>query len=120
MDFLHSHSLLISLSIGIASILLGISAMIRRNPGRRLIRLGLSAAVLATISLVISIVVHRHWGHGPASAQPMDVVRFVGSHTGFLSASVVIAVGLTLTFYARRRRVLPDNSYKPDPLRKSA
>lgn len=119
MDFLYSHSLLISLITGAASILLGIPATLGRSPGSRLIRLGLSAAVLATVSLVISIVVHRHWGHGPASVEPMDVVRFVSSHIGFLSATVVIAVGLALALYARRRRQPPGNSFKPKPLRYS-
>ena len=106
MDFLYSYSLLISLITGAVSIPLGALAILRRGPGSRLIRLGLSAVALATISLAISVVVHRHWGHGPASVEPMDVVRFVGSHTGFLAASIVIAVGLALTLYARRRRHL--------------
>lgn len=116
MHFLYSHSLLISLIAGVASILLGISAMLGRNPGSRLIRLSISAAVLAAISLVISIVAHRHWGHGPASAEPMDIVRFVGSHIGFLSASAVIIVGLALALYARRRSRPSSNSFKPKPL----
>jgi hypothetical protein len=119
MDFLYSYSLLISLITGAASIPLGIFAMLRRSPGPRLIRLGLSAVVLATISLVISVVVHRHWGHGPASVEPMDVVRFVVSHTGFLAASIVIAIGLALVLYARQLRQPPNNSFKPKPLRYS-
>lgn len=120
MDFLYSYSLLISLVSGAASIPLGVLAMLRPGPGSHLIRLGLSAVVLATISLVISIVVHRHWGHGPTSVEPMDVVRFVGSHTGFLAASIVVFIGWTLVLYAGRRRQLPNNSFKPKPLRGSA
>lgn len=120
MDFLYSYSLLISLITGASSIPLGALAILRPSPGSRLIRLGLSAVVLATISLVISIVVHRHWGHGPASIEPMDVVRFVGSHTGFLAASIVIVIGWALVLHARRRKQLPNNSFKPKPLRGSA
>ena len=117
MDFLHSYSLLISLVTGAASILLGVLAILRPSPGSRLIRMGLSAVVLATVSLVVSVLVHRHWGHGPASAEPMDIVRFVVSHNGFLAAGAVIVVGLALALHARRRRQPPSNSFKPNPLR---
>ena len=98
----YSYSLLISLISGCAGVLIGVLTMVRRGSRSRLIRLGLPAVVLAALSLVISIV-HWRWGHGPPSAEPMGIVRFAGSHTGFLAASVVIVVGLVLVLYARRR-----------------
>lgn len=105
MDFLYSFSLLTSLVAGCAGVLLGVLALLMRAPGRPLVRAGLSAVVLAALGLLTSVTVHWHWGHGPASAEPMGVARFMASHTAFLVTGTIITVGLVLVLYARRRGV---------------
>lgn len=103
MDLLYSYSLLMSMIFGGVSVLIGAIAALRQGSGQRLVRLGSSAVAVALLSLVVSIVVHRHWGHGPTSAEPMELARFVGSHAGFLAASAIIGLGVVLILYARRR-----------------
>lgn len=83
--------------------LIGIVALLGRGLGSTLIVAGLSAVVLAAFGLVISMVVHWRWGHGPTSTEPMDLPQFVGFHTAFLVAGVVIVIGLVVLLYARRR-----------------
>ena len=104
MDFLYSCSLLVSLAAGSASLLIGIVAVLSRRANLLFIRAGLSAVALALIGLAVSVKVHWRWGHGPASAEPMGVARFFGSHTAFLVAGLIMIVGLVLVLYARRRR----------------
>ena len=103
MDILYSCSLLIALLAGGVAVLLGILAVLRIGPDWLRVA-GMSAVALAVLGLVTSVAVHRHWGHGPASAEPMDAARFVSSHPGFLVASIVIVAGLVVLGYARRRR----------------
>lgn len=103
MDLLYSLSLLISLICGGLGCLIGGLATFGRHISLRLVRLGLAATAVAAVSLVTSIVVHRHWGHGSNAIEPMAIARFAGSHTGFLAAIVVIVVGLMLLLRARRR-----------------
>lgn len=103
MDLLYSYTLLISVILGGVSVLIGGIAMLGHGSGRNLVRLGLSAVAFAVLSLATSVAVHRHWGHGPTSAEPMGFARFAGSHAGFLVASVIIGLGVILMLYARRR-----------------
>ena|SRR5688572_10125517 len=103
MDFIYSCSLFVSLVAGSLAVLIGVLAIVRNGPS--LIRAGLSAVSLSTLALAISVVVHWRWGHGPASAEPMGVARFLGSHTAFAAAFGVTAVGLVVILYARRRRL---------------
>ena len=104
MDFLYSSSLLISMVAGSAAVLIGMLAIFREGAGSSLIRAGLSAVAVAAFGLVVSVAVHWRWGHGPTSAEPMPLARFVGSHTGFLLAIIIIVVGLATLLYARKRR----------------
>jgi len=103
MDLLYSYSLLMSLVSGGLGCMIGGLAVFGRDSSPHLVRLGLSATAVAALSLATSIVVHWHWGHGPAGTEPMGFARFAGSHTGFLAASVVVVVGCVLLLHARRR-----------------
>lgn len=104
MDFIYSSSLLISLLAGSAGALIGVLALLGSKAGRSLIGAGLSAVALALLALVISVVVHWQWGHGPTSASPMNAADFVGAHTAFLVSGVIIVVGLVVLLYVRQRQ----------------
>jgi len=103
MDFLYSSSLTISMVAGCAGVLVGVLALLQRTRGSLLVRAGLLAIALAALGLLTSVAVHWHWGHGPTSPEPMGVARFIGSHTAFLVASIILVVGLAVVLYARRR-----------------
>jgi len=103
MDFLYSSSLTISMVAGCAGVLVGVLALLQHARGSLLVRAGLLAITLAALGLSTSVAVHWHWGHGPTSPEPMGVARFIGSHTAFLVASIILVVGLAVVLYARRR-----------------
>ena len=63
----------------------------------------LGALVLGATSLVISAGLHGRWGHGPASAEPMNAACFTGEHEAFLVAAFVLVVGIALVGRASRR-----------------
>ena len=106
MDLLYSSSLFISLVAGSTAVLIGVLALPGTGLARSLIGAGFWAVALAVLSLLTSVVVHRNWGHGPASAAPMDGAQFVGNHTAFLVAGAIVVIGLMVLFWARRRRRL--------------
>lgn len=103
MDHLYSYSLLIALVAGGAGVLFGAFALVSSN-SKLLFRAGLSAVAVGSLGLLISVVAHRHLGHGPASVEPMGTTRFLASHPAFPLTGVIIVVGLVVILCAWRRR----------------
>ena len=103
MDLLYSVSLLVSLIMGGAGTLLGLIALQGRWPRRTLIRAGLAAVALGALGLLVSVTVHWHWGHGPASPEPMNSAQFIDAHAAFPVAGAIIVAGLVLLLSAKRR-----------------
>lgn len=77
MTALYSVSLIVALLTGAFALLGGVFALLKSGahelPAVRLwIRTSIGALALGTLSLVISVLVHLLWGHGPMSVQPLD------------------------------------------------
>ncbi len=112
MDALYSWSLLLALILGIGGVLLGLFVVWqnRTKPGIagrgngvafRTARVGV---VVGSICLIFSVIVHGRWGHGAASAEPMDAATFVQIHPSFVVASIVVLIGGGLVLYAKRQQ----------------
>lgn len=107
MDQLYSWALLVALVAGAAGILLGALPLLGRtskaSPEGRTGRVALGLVLLGGVSLAISVGVHGRWGHGPASAEPMDIARFATAHPAFFVAGFVLIGALGVIGYARKR-----------------
>ena len=113
MDLLYSVSLMVALVAGAVGASVAAFTLWRPDVSaspkglrRRVssIRVAVGALALGALSLVISAAVHRWWGHGPASAAPMDVARFIFEHEAFVVVAVVLVIGFALAAHAARRR----------------
>ena len=62
-------------------------------------RVAVAALVLGAVSLVVSTVVHLRWGHGPGSAEPMEMRRFLSEHEAFGVAALILATGFVVAAY---------------------
>ena len=115
-DLVYSSSLLVALTSAGLALLLGIVAVARNasaaearrsffaaRPGT--IRAALGALLVGASSLVVSVAVHRHWGHGPTGAEPMDLAQFLSAHEAFPLAAFALVAGLVVVAYAAWRRV---------------
>lgn len=112
MDFLHSVSLIVALLVGILALTRGAFVLLSDHAGRQPAarawavllsnRVAVAALTLGTFSLVISVVVHHNWGHGPTTVTPMAFWRLLAEHEVFIVAAVVLASGVTLNAYATR------------------
>ena len=84
--------------------LLGAAGILRSRPGGLAGSAAPVVLAVAVTSLLISVATHRYWGHGPASLEPMDNVRFILAHKAFVVAGAVALTGLVLVMYGRRYR----------------
>ena len=100
MDLLYSMALLLALLAGGLGLLLGTWA--RRRAPRRAGRAARVVLGVAGLSLAVSVGVHAWWGHGPASAEPMDMAKFVAVHPAFLVAGGLVVLGLAVLAIGRR------------------
>lgn len=116
MDSLYSWSLLLALVSGAVGTLLGVLALLQsvpkahspgrhRHPVARLASTRIASGVitLGGISLTVSVLVHGRWGHGPASADSMNLSAFTSAHPSFVVAGSLIVLGWALRAYAKRR-----------------
>ena len=96
MDTVYSSTLLVSLVLGGVAVLLGLYARFRSAPSSPAGRLARGAVLFATLSLVVSVVVHWIWGHGPSSLEPMTAGPFIQNHAAFLVSGLLVTVGWVL------------------------
>jgi hypothetical protein len=106
MERLYSVTLFIALLAGSLAVLRGIFRLLKGSP--RLVGVLSARAVafvliLGTLALMISVSVHHLWGHGPASAQPLEFGPLIAQHEAFIVAAALLALGLALTGYAGRK-----------------
>ena len=63
---------------------------------------------IATVALVVSVVVHARWGHGPTSAEPLRVGQLLSAHPAFLwAAMLLVFAGMPaalIAAWSRQRR----------------
>ena len=104
MDTLYSLSLLVSLLAGGAGLVLSALTAVSSRPLPWKIRHCLLVTLVGIAALAVSVSVHRFWGHGPASAEPMAGQQFLGEHTAFVVSGAVLAAGLVMVWIARYRR----------------
>jgi hypothetical protein len=103
MDFLYSISLLLALIAGVSALALIIAGFLNQSRRVLLTELGKLAVRISALSLILSVMVHWHWGHDVSSLEPMSFRLFVESHPAFLVAGAIIAIGLLLSLRGRKR-----------------
>lgn len=103
MDNLYSLSLLVSLIAGSLGVIMGAIAAFSNGPKKTVLRIGLASTLSGMAALAVSVLVHRYWGHGPGSLEPMAWGAFLEFHTAFTVAGVLLAAGLAVYWYAQTR-----------------
>ena len=96
MDTLYAASLLVALVGGGLAVAGPISALVVRSGRARIrcSRFGVGALACGAAAGVVSFVVHRRWGHGPESVEPMALGAFVSAHPAYATAGVLLLAGL--------------------------
>lgn len=98
MDRLHSLSLLVALLAAGVGAVAGVVALGTRIRGRESPRPSVTAGVGAALGFasgLVSFLVHRRFGHGPASATPLGLAELVARHPAYLVVLATAAVGAT-------------------------
>lgn len=114
MDHLYNGTLLLAMVATGVGALAGMLALMRRTERstarddlgseQRWLLLAFGAVLLGGFSLLVSFVVHAVWGHGAASAEPMDFATLLAAHPSFAVVGLVLIIDLALVVYARKRR----------------
>lgn len=114
MDMLYAITLIVAMAAGALALLMNIFVLLQGDarmtstaPIWRVLhsqRVAAGALVLGALSLAISVVVHSRWGHGPATAAPMDLRRLIAEHEAFPTVTAILALGLALIVYRRWRQ----------------
>lgn len=102
-DFAYSAGLLMSLLCGAAALVCLLSAAVLRSSAvaARMRVAGSALLALGFVSCVVALVVHRVWGHGARSPEPMQLRQFLGSHPAFVIVGCLLLAGFLLILVAR-------------------
>jgi len=102
MDALYSATLLAALTSAMIGAVSGALALWRPEaPWRRMASWSINLALLFG---AVSFTVHLHFGHGPASPEPMDMVRFLRIHPAYGVVLLLSLFGIGAALCSRRRR----------------
>ncbi len=108
MDTLYSVSLMLSLIAGGVGVVFASLILIGRRLRRvksseyqsflfsRLKRIAWWLVLFALAALLISLLIHRVWGHGHGSIEAMDSVTFLKAHPAFFVAAGLIILSAVL------------------------
>lgn len=113
MDPLYSITLLVSLTAGALSVLVGLPALAKTwllFPGkpessgtRRICRVATTGALVSVGFAILSIGVHLTFSHRPGSAEGLGLIAFLIVHPAYLGALFTAAVGALLASLAKSR-----------------
>jgi hypothetical protein len=103
MDLLYSSALLISLIGGSLSLLGGLAIALKPALSLPLGRPVWITALMAGVSLALSVIVHRVWGHGGSSPEPMGALKFVSEHSAFLVSAAIMFIAIAFISFVKPR-----------------
>jgi peptidoglycan biosynthesis protein MviN/MurJ (putative lipid II flippase) len=112
MDTVYSLSLLVSLAAGVLGMAFCLPLLQNRKApdkaGDRKAQIVLALGVATLISGGISAVVHRLYGHGQGSGEPMTWLQFLGNHKAYWIVLVLFAVVFATRSITKRDSVADD------------
>lgn len=114
MDTLYAVALIVAIAAAAVAILtslltlMGSDAHLQSGPRvwRILLshRLARGALALGVFSLIVSVLVHSRWGHGPGTVAPMSFGRLLSEHEAFPTVGAMLLLALLLIFFRNRQQ----------------
>lgn len=114
MDTLYAVALIVATATAVVAILASLLPLIGSVPhlqsGARVWKVLLShrlargALVLGVFSLIVSVLVHSRWGHGPGTVAPMGFGQLLSEHEAFPTVGAMLLLALLLIFFRNRHQ----------------